>query len=227
MTGFLRDLFTRNWGLKLLSFFLALVLWLTLGPEEKIFGERTIPVTLDTRNIPANMELVEKSISVVDVTVRAPNRLLGQLTANDFTAVLDLTRATADQEDYALDPSLIIVPPSAKAVRVFPSKVRIKLERTGAVEMDIVPAIEGQVQAGFKLERVEALPARVKVSGPESKFKPRDKVRTRPVDVTGLAESTEFSTEVILPRAELRVPPGFAQVRVRVTIVAAKKAGDR
>ena len=227
MMGFLKDLFTRNWGLKLLSFLLAIVLWLTIGSEEKVFGERTIPVTLETRNIPSDMELVEKSISVVDVTVRAPNRLLGQLTAIDITAVLDLTRATPSQEEYALDPSLIIVPPSAMAVRVFPSKAHIKLERTGTAEMEVLPEIEGQVQPGFKVERVEALPAKIKVSGPESKFKARDKVRTRPVDVTGLAETAEFSTDVILPRAELRVPPGFAQIRIRVTIVPEKKTGGR
>jgi YbbR domain-containing protein len=218
MNPLLKDLITRNWGFKLLSFFLALVLWMTLVPEEKTYSERTLAVPLETRNIPPNMELVEKSVSFVDVTVRATNRLLGQLTGNETTAVLDLKNATVAQEEYALDPSMVIVPANAKAVRVFPSKARIKLERANEIEMDVTPSTVGKVRDGFKIDKIEALPAKIKVRGPESKFRPKDRLRVGDVDVTDLAETTEFEAALILPRAELRVAAGSAKVRVKVTV---------
>jgi YbbR domain-containing protein len=222
MIRILRDLLVRNWALKLLSFFFAVVLWLTVVPEEKIYGERTISVPLETRNIPAAMELVEKSSSTVDITVRATNRLLGQLTAADIEAVLDLKKATVAQEDYAVDPSMIIVPPNVKAVRVFPSKVHLKLERASEIEMEVMPSVIGRIKEGCVMEKVETVPAKVKLRGPESKFRPRDKLRTSSVDVSGLAATAQFDADLIPPRPDLRVLNGPIRVKVRV-VVAPKK----
>jgi YbbR domain-containing protein len=222
MIRFLRDLFTRNWGLKLLSFVFAVVLWLTVVPEEKNYGERTLSVPLETRNIPASMELVEKSVSTVDITVRATNRLLGQLTAADIEAVLDLKKASAAQEDYALDPAMIIVPPDAKAVRVFPSKVHIKLEKADEIEMAVLPSITGKVKDGYVMQSVETVPAKARLRGPESKFRLTDKLRTSTIDVTGMTATAQFEADLIPPRPDLRILNGPARVKVRI-VIAPKK----
>ena len=90
MMRFIRDVFTRNRGLKLFSFLLAFVLWLILIPEEKTYSERTLTVPLETRNIPADMELVERPAATVDVTIRASNRLLNEISPASVSARLDL-----------------------------------------------------------------------------------------------------------------------------------------
>lgn len=215
----LKDLVTRNWSLKLLAFVLAVVLWITLVPEEKTYGERTLAVPLETHNIPTDMELVEKAVSVVDVTIRATNRLLGQITSNDLTAVLDLKNAPVTQEDFALDASMIVVPPNVRAVRVFPPKAHLKLERASEIDMDVVPDVAGKVKEGFRIEKVEAIPAKAMVRGPESKFRPRDRLRTSPVDIGGLEATIEAEADIVLPRPDLRIKGGPSRVKVRVTIV--------
>jgi YbbR domain-containing protein len=187
-------------------------------PKEKTFGERTLSVPLETRNIPPAMELVEKAVSVVDVTVRATNRLLGQITSNDLTAVLDLKNAAVGQEDYALDATMVVVPPDVKAVRVYPTKAHIKLEMASEIEMAVTVSLQGQVQDGFHIVSYEVSPSKVKVRGPASKFKPRDALRTSPVDVDGRSESFEVEADILLPRPDLRVLGGPAKARVRVTI---------
>ncbi len=40
MKRFFKKLFTKNWELKLISLILALILWVILIPEEKIFSEK-------------------------------------------------------------------------------------------------------------------------------------------------------------------------------------------
>jgi YbbR domain-containing protein len=222
MIRFLRDLFTRNWGLKLLSFVFAVVLWLTVVPEEKNYGERTLSVPLETRNIPASMELVEKSVSTVDITVGATNRLLSQLTAADIEAVLDLKKASVAQEDYALDPAMIVVPSDAKAVRVFPSKVHIKLEKANEIEMAVLPSITGKVKDGYVMQSVETVPAKARLRGPESKFRLTDKLRTSTIDVTGMTATAQFEADLIPPRPDLRILNGPARVKVRI-VIAPKK----
>jgi len=212
----LRNFFFRNGWLKLLAFFMAFILWITLMPEEKIVSEKTFQVPLDPRGLPASLEMTERPPASIDVTVRATNRMLAQMTSSDVQAVLNLSRANVAQEDYPLNPDIVSVPAGAKAVRVFPNKVRLKIERGAEVLMEIQPVLVGQPGAGFKVDQIDLLPSKVYVRGPESKIKPQDKIRTSPMDITGLTASKVFEVDLILPRAELRF--ATAQTRATVTI---------
>jgi hypothetical protein len=177
MIRLLQDLIARNWGLKLLALVLSFLLWLALMPEEKIFSEKSMSVPLELRNLPPEFEILEKPLSSIEVTLRAPNRLLGVLAPADIQAVLDLGRASVNQEDYPLNPDMIAVPAGAKAVRVFPNKVRIKIERSKEEMMQVQPAFIGKLKTGWT---VEVIPSKVFVRGPESKFSARDRIRTGP-----------------------------------------------
>ena len=97
MRRFIKNLFLKNWGLKLFSLLLALVLWLTLIPGEKIFPEKTLTVPLELYNIPSEMELVEKPPSTVDLKIRAPQRIINQITSATVHVVLNLEKARVDQ----------------------------------------------------------------------------------------------------------------------------------
>lgn len=214
------DLLTRNWPLKVLALVLAFLLWMTLIPEEKIFSEKILSVPLETRNIPADTELVEKPAATIEVTLRAPNRLLGVIAPSDVQAILNLERATVNQEDYPLNPSMIRVPPEARLVRIFPNKVHLRLEKSKAVLMEIFPVIIGKPKEGFTIDKIELNPSKIFVRGPESKFSPRDRVQTSPVDITDLAQIAQFEADLILPKPNLRLVS--AQTRVRVKVYVSK-----
>ena len=53
--------------------------------------------------------------------------------------------------------------------------------------MEVSPRSIGKVRHGFNIDRIELIPSKVFVRGPESKIKPKDKIRTSPVDITDLA----------------------------------------
>jgi YbbR domain-containing protein len=218
MIRLLRNLFFSNGWLKLISLLLAFVLWLTLVPEEKISSEKTFVVPLEVRNIPDEFELVEKSLATIDVTVRAPNRLLSQITSSNIEAVVNMEKATLKQEDYPLNPDIVSVPPEAKVVRVFPNKVRLKLERSVQASMEISPVLTGQIRTGYKIEKIEISPSKVPVRGPESKVNIKDRVRTSPVDITDLAQTSEFDVDLILPKPDLRFATAQTKAKVRVVL---------
>ena len=56
---------TRDWPLKLVSLVLALVLWLLLVPAEKVSSEKSLAIPLETRNVPAGLEIVERPVGPV------------------------------------------------------------------------------------------------------------------------------------------------------------------
>ncbi len=218
MKKFVRNLIFRNWELKLLSLLLAFLLWVSLIPEEKIFSEKTLTVPLESRNIPPDMELVEKPEATVDVTIRAPNRLINEISSANVYAKLNLEKATLFQQEYPLNETMISIPAGAEVVRISPNKVRLKFERTKEAWLDIVPNIIGQVKEGYGVTKIEVMPVRVMVKGPESKIREKDKVTTSPLNISGLEKSAEFEADLILPKPDLRLATPINRVRVRVLI---------
>lgn len=209
---------TRNWGLKLLSFVLALILWFALIPEEKTFQERTMNVRLELHNIPSGMELVENPPQDVSVTIRAPNRKMPQINSNTVYAVLDLQRASVDQRQFALNRNNVARPEGAEVKEIYPSQVGLKLELTRQVMLDVAPQIVGQPPEGYSLNKVEAIPPQVTVRGPESKIRDDIQVRTSPVNVSELTQSTEVEANLIPPSPDIRFAGPEPVVRIRLLI---------
>ncbi|HVP91188.1 MAG TPA: CdaR family protein [Terriglobales bacterium] len=214
----IRDFFVRNWGLKLVSIVLALILWLVLVPADKVTSEKTLTVPLEVRDIPDKMEIVDRSVTAVDVTVRAPNRILDQITPSTVAARLDLEKATVYQLEYPLNKSIISLPVGADVLEIRPNKVQIKLEWTREATLDVHASVRGRVAAGFRIAQIEVDPTDVIVAGPESKVRGKDAVTTAPVDVTDLDRTKEFEVDLILPRPELRLVSARTSAVVTVTV---------
>jgi len=216
---------TRDWPLKLISLLLALGLWLLLVPAEKVSSEKSLTIPLETRNVPQGLEIVERPVPTIDVTIRAPNRVLSEIGPSSLAARIDLERATVHQQEFPLNASMIEVPPGAQVVQISPSKVTIKLERTAEAALEVHAALRGKPAPGARITRIEIEPASVMVQGPESRVSAADAATTAPVDVSGLTQSTVFDADIILPRPELRFVGSQTSARVTVVIESERAAG--
>lgn len=220
MKRFFKKLFTKNWELKLISLILALILWLILIPEEKIFSEKNLTITLETHNTPQGMELVKKPLDKIDVTIKAPNRYIDQITPTNVVAILNLENASVVQEDYPLNETMISIPAGAKAtvIRISPNTVNLKLEKTKQIMLEVEPDIVGEVKKGFKMGGWRVDPPQVLIQGPESKLKEGYIVRTSPIDISELTLSTKFEVDLILPNPDVRLASSQAKVTVHISI---------
>jgi YbbR domain-containing protein len=214
----LRNVFLRNWGLKLFSFIMALILWLTLIPEDKITGVKTVTVSLELYNIPPDIELLNKVQPSLNVVIRAPNRLLPQISATNVHAVLDLSKASVDQKQYPVNSNMISIPQGSEIAEIHPPQVVIELERAKEIVMPIEATIIGELQEGLILKLVEVIPAEVLVRGPESKVLDSAKVQTTPVDISVLTQSAEIEVELILPNPDLELVGAEAKALVKLLI---------
>jgi YbbR domain-containing protein len=214
----IKNLFLRNWILKLISFLAALVLWLSLTPKERIFSEKTLTIPLELYNIPAEMELVEKPPATVDVKIRAPKSLIAQITPANVHAVLNLEKGRLDQKEYPLNESMISIPPGAAVKDIYPSQVNLKFEGTKEIMLDVEPNITGEVKEGLRIEAVRVTPPQVLIKGPASKVKDKNKVRTSPIDISGLSQSAEYEAVLIPPNPEVRLASSQTKVKVMVVL---------
>ncbi len=220
MKRFLKNLFLKNWGLKLFSLLLAIILWLTLIPEEKIFSEKALSISLEPHNVPPNMELVEKPPDKIDVVIRAPRRYIDQITPTNVVAKLNLENASVIQEDYTLNETMISIPAGAKAtvIKITPNTVNLKLEQTKEVLLIVEPVTIGKLSQGLRIEKIKVDPSEVRVRGPESKVRDDYKVRTSPINISGLLQTTEVEADLILPSPNLRFASSLHRVKVTIFI---------
>ena len=103
----LKHIFLRNWGFKLLSVLLALILWaglITQDPtltREKVFTDVSVTVS-GTDTIKRNGFIVTSDLDELlsDVTVRAavPQGRYQEATVNAYNVRVDLTRVNATGE---------------------------------------------------------------------------------------------------------------------------------
>jgi len=222
MKRFFKNLFLRNWGLKLFSLLLALILWMTLIPPEKIFSKKNLTIPLVIHNIPSGMELVRKPPDKIDVTIEAPNRYIDRITPVNVMAKLNLENATIIQEDYTINETMVSIPAGVRAevIKISPNTVNLKLEKTKEILLDVEPDIIGieELKEGLKIEKIETIPSQVSIIGLESKVRDDYKVRTSPIDISAITETTEFKANLILPSPDLRLASSLTKVKVTIYI---------
>lgn len=222
MKRLFKNLFLRNWGLKLFSLLLALILWMTLIPPEKIFSKKNLTIPLVIHNIPSGMELVRKPPNEIDVTIEAPNRYIDRITPVNVMAKLNLENATIIQEDYTINETMISIPAGVRAevIKISPNTVNLKLEKTKEILLDVEPDIIGieELKEGLKIEKIETIPSQVSIIGLESKVRDDYKVRTSPIDISAITETTEFKANLILPSPDLRLASSLTKVKVTIYI---------
>jgi len=223
----IKELIFRNWQLKLLALFLALVLWIVLIPEEKTFAEKSLTVNLELINLPDDIELVEKPDTSLTLKIRARKRIINQIGPESISAQLDMSKATIYQQEYLIERSMIKTPAEVEIVSFSPAYIHVKLEKTRKLELEVVPTIIGRPPEGFKITKVEVTPPRVMVAGPESKLRPRDKVITSPIDASTLTNTSTLEVDLILPKPELRLLTLYPRARVNIMVERAETNAAR
>ena len=137
MNKILRNIFVRNWGLKLFSFLLALVFWFSIIPEEKLSFEISVTVPLELHNLPAGMEIIEKPPPFIDVTIKAPHRLIDMINPETVRARLELRTARVEQTEFPINLEMISLPQGAEVKEISPNQVRMRLERSREIMMEV------------------------------------------------------------------------------------------
>ena len=208
----------RHLGLKLLSFGLALSLWMVVAGEETV--ERGLRVPLELQQFPSGLELQSEPPSTVDVRVRGASSALGRLSAADVVAVLDLRGARAGRRLFHLTPDQVRAPFGVDVVQVTPATVAFVFENSASRVVPIEPAVEGKPAPGYVVGKARVEPDRVEIIGPESAVQRTTEALTEPVSVEGARDRVleAVTVGVLDPSLRVRSP---RLVTVTVPVLAA------
>jgi YbbR domain-containing protein len=211
-----RRWFTHNWSLKIVSLFLATLLWAAVSTEAT--SEIGLEVPLEYRNIPARLEITGDVTNTVQVRLRGSPNVLKDVTSKDVATTIDLSKMRGGEKIVALSPQNVEAPFGAEVIRVNPSSVRFTLERTLSKTVPIVPSMAGQPADGYEIGRVFLVPNAVEVEGPESRVNSLESIATIPIRLDRRQSSFEQTTDLDVPDPQIRLQR-ITPVNVKIEIL--------
>ncbi len=205
----------RHVGLKVVSIALAALLWLVVSGEQIV--ERALRIPLEFTHLPAHLEMVGDTPTVVDVRVRGSSGALSRIATGDLVAVLDMRTARTGRRLFHLTSGDVRTPFGVDVVQVNPSNVAVEFEESSAKIVPVVPAVEGDPADGYVVGTITASPATVQVVGPVSALTNLTEAITEPVTVAGASEPVRETVTIGVPDPALRLrTPESAVVTVDV-----------
>ena len=208
----------RHFGLKLLSFGLALSLWMVVSGEETV--ERGLRVPLELQQFPPGLELQGDPPFTIDVRVRGSSGVLARVSPGDIVGVLDLRGAHVGNRLFHLTPDQVRAPYGIEVVQINPGTIAMSFERSKTGTVRIRPAIDGKPAPGYAVEGSKVEPESVEVVGPESAVDRATEALTEPVSVAGAKAAVTDTVTIGLIDPSLRLKTARS-ARVTVNIVPA------
>lgn len=198
----MRKSLKNNFGLKLLAFLFAFLLWLIVVNIDDPVVSKTfsgIPVTVEHSEILTEQQ---KTYQIVDdtqnvsVTVSAKRRTLNKIKSDDIIVTADIKEMYLDSQI----PLKVIIngyEGSYDNAVTSPRNLQIQIEENVSKTSYITPMATGQVRDGYILGNLQTDPETVTINGPESLVSKISKVVAR-VDVSGLSEDAVLESELVL-----------------------------
>ena len=191
---------TANWGLKILAFFSAVLMWLVVvniddpvtdktynGILVSVINEEIVTTTNRTYQIVDNTQ-------EVSVTVSANRSVLNKIKSEDIVAIADMKELSLGTQ-IPIDVSI----PGFKYEKAFttPGNLQVKIEDEAKNNFPITPTTTGTVREGYVLGELKPNPEKVTLRGPKSVIDSISRVVAE-ANVSGLSENADIEGKLIL-----------------------------
>jgi YbbR domain-containing protein len=176
---FLVRAFADELPLKVLAMVLAVTLFVLVRNDKDATSGAYVKVIY---TLPEDRVLVSDPVSEVKVSVRGPWTKLQHLDRSLEPIRIDLTKVHTSE--VRIDEDAIKVPTGVRVASIVPSELHVEFEPRLVREVPVQPILEGQPAEGYRVVKVTAQPAKVRVDGAKSAVEAIERVPTRPMRVT-------------------------------------------
>ena len=212
----MKRLLTENPGWKLFSLVVATILWYALVGETEF--ATSLPVSVQFRNVPQDLELSLEPLDRVFVRLRGPATRLNASALREVGVVFDLAQVQSPGDrTFSLTRENLQLPPGVEVSRVVPSQVRLTFERRITRDVPVEVRFSGPPPRGYRITGQQARPDNVRVVGPEARVQSIQSVHTDPIDLSSTFGNAEFRVPAFVADPQVRFaaePPPTISVRI-------------
>jgi len=118
----------------------------------------------------------------------------------------------------------VSLPPGVTLTRVVPSQIRVRFERRITREVPVQVHYAGPPPVGYRVTGQDAVPDKVRVTGPASRVEQITSAQTDAIDLSSTVSDAEFRTAVFIPEPQVRLESSdLIAVRVRLEKIPSTK----
>jgi YbbR domain-containing protein len=184
---FTRILISNLW-LKIASLVLAILIWYSLTTQG--LADRTfVNLPYELRNIPLNLEVMDRGIGSVSLTVRGPQNLINYIKADSLSIPIALPdNAQPGEIRIELKPNDVVLPfPNQLSIlQLNPAEIVVQLEQILTKTVKIHPFLRGTPAIGYEVSSWDAYPEQAIVKGPSSIIDKLERIFTEAIDINGV-----------------------------------------
>jgi len=126
----LREVLSHNLGLKVLSLFLAMVLWLFVAAGKETEIGLALPVVF--AHLSPGLAIVNQPLPRIDVRLSGPRIMLLKFKTESAPVILDLQGAGEGTIAFPAMETAVRVPDGVRVTRVTPAAIEITLAKAGS-----------------------------------------------------------------------------------------------
>lgn len=195
---------TEHLGWKVFSLIVAITLWyLVIGDTEVGVS---MPIVVQYRNLPADMEITGEHLDRLFMKVRGPRPRVTTEALARTSLMLDLAGVnTPGERTVPVTAEELGLPAGVQLLRVVPAQIRLRLDRRVTKSVEVQARITGAPPHGYRITQQRISPEFVRITGPESNLRRLTSVMTDPINLDSSVGYAEFRVPVALEDPHLRV----------------------
>ncbi|MDE3196152.1 MAG: YbbR-like domain-containing protein [Acidobacteriota bacterium] len=212
----MRELLTRNLGLKLVSLVMAVIVWQNIASEPELATILSAPV--EYKNYPKDLEISSNIVESVDIEARGPSGRLRDISNGRLSAIVDFSTVKAPGErTFTLTSAQLNLPRGIELIRIIPAQLRFRFEHRATRVLAVQVPYSGVLPAGVSILSTQVTPPTLTITGPESRVAAVQRAVSDPVDLTQVTADTQQQVSVYIAEPEVRFV-GAPQVTVKIHV---------
>jgi YbbR domain-containing protein len=197
---------TANLPLKVLSVFLAFVVWFAVSaPRREPVSERAFAAPVSLVRMPRDLAITTPVPDTVSVRLRGRVSDLRALSSQNLEVTLDVSWVTPGDAVITLSPQAMSVPPQIDVVAMEPTKLRFHVEALRQKVVPIRPFLIGQPPPGYNIGDPTLVPDHALISGPASQIRNITEVATERIIMTGRTDTFLQNVTVVSDSSLIRI----------------------
>lgn len=208
-----------NFGTKLVSIVIALMLWVIVLGSRSVEATKEVPLEIITSAdvIPSN-EIPDR----IAFRLSGPKAFLRAiLDRREEPIRVNLSGAKPGLVTYRFFSDNIRVPIGVKVLSINPTAILIKLEYLKRRDVPVKPILRGSPPEGYRISNTIVRPEFVRIKGAESRVDAVSEVPTVPIDVSSLQQSIERDVALDLNRTNIQLESPIPKIQIDVDPVSA------
>lgn len=216
----LKNWFLKNIDIKLLSLFLAIILWLYIAGGENPTVENFIDVSLTQTNLGEGLVIKEFPTNV-SVGIKGPKNIINNISSHQINGIVNFSEISKEGL-YKL--KVEVAPPKKTQItRIIPSEIKIEIEKVLTKEVEIEYSLIGVPEKGYSLTNEPQFnPSKVKLIGAQSVLENTKQIICA-IDISGMKEDLRKKLQVKAidingnEIKEVKIEPDIVEVSIFLT----------